>query len=153
VNYRMAEMSPADHPHRELRPFIGLKLDAAFILPDGMFFSFEGGRIIQATVSPAIAGDISHGILLKIGDSKPGTDWRALLAGKTPDDPRLDTLRGLPFRGLDNDVFMFGDSFGLQVGRAGLRFVKVQGVRTCVKCGRILGNEPICRCGGRGSEA
>ena len=108
---------------RSIAGMIGLKCIRAWIIVSDRVFiaQLEGDRFLK--VSPvAVAGDLKAAIAIETGDVKPGADLSRL--ENMNQVPQLIELRGMKFAGVDADVVMFGDGFGVQVTRKGIRFVR-----------------------------
>lgn len=126
MNTRFHITEPGDEtPPDDLKPFVGLKVEGAWILPDGMFFCFEGDKVFQVTPTRAVG--LSAAFVFKIGETKPGSNWHDILDRACGQGPHEIFVRGLPFLGMDRDVLMFGDAtapVGFQISMRGIRFVK-----------------------------
>ena len=124
MNYAIRQATRGDRPaHPELIPIIGQKLAGIWLLPGSLFMAFDDGQVIQAELAPGLAG-FERGLLLKIGHSKPGTDWHAVLTGLDEPPAPFQKLIGQPFRGLDIDVFQFGSELGIKLDGQGVRLLR-----------------------------
>ena len=110
----------------EITPLIGKIVRGVWLIPDGVFISFECGDILE--IKPVVlmrTGSYGYGFQVRVGESKePGFDWGTVLDDKCERPPHLLLLTGLPFHGIDKDVIVFAENYGIRITPEGATFCK-----------------------------
>ena len=125
MEYQICDPNEAGgHPH--VQALIGKRIAGIWMLPGSVFVSFVNDAIMQVEPIKVLAG-FKGGLCVKIGESKKlGFDWHTILDKTCGQDDHCVALRGMPFRGFDVDVLMFGDGFGV-VSNATLGHYRIWG--------------------------